>query len=210
MESTNVSVLDQQENERKQTFQDELLSKCKNVLKYSGRDIIECEITVTPNVHLVNWHPNKFIRGGKQVIDIEGNMIAEVLKDVATEYDVQQLQLIDMDIGKRRKIYFKSLQEQMNRQEGMTNDGMPRVVLKESDVEDKMTFWTSENNKYKEFLAKFGYPMPAIRHFKMIVNKGPAPTDIQAKDDRDKDLYSAMLEQNKAMMELIKNLTAKK
>lgn len=190
------------------TFETQMVQKCKNILEYKDRDVLEIEVNnFAANGVIFEWGT---LKHGKSTIEILGKHLTHFLTKVAAIEDVKQLRQYIVQHGRKRALEAKRLQDTLNNSAGFHSNGEPRSTYTQEDLEMKLADWDSANNPYKSFRENHGYAIPPIRHMKMIDNKGPRSDDAVANEETNKNIQSQLAEAHlqaaedrRAMMKLM-------
>lgn len=149
-------------------------------VQYTKRDVLEVELDIVPT-HLVTQFGE--LRGGKQRLKLLGEAIKGFMDQyVQDEEERQSIESLKRDFEKRKKKLETKLQDEVNNQK-----------LSQEEMDEQLSLFVRNENYYKSFYAAEGKDPKPIRSLKVIENHGPEATDLQAKQDRDRELTEAML-----------------
>lgn len=158
--------------------------------EYTKHDVLVLELDVVPATLITEFGA---VKGGKTRLEVLGEAIPFIEKYVADEEELETMKSLQQGFNVRKRKTFQKLQEDFEANK-----------INEDEKIEKETDFYRRNNPIVEFVKLEGRDPKPIKSIKVIENKGPRPTDLQAKDDRDKELMATMIEfmkQNSTMIQ---------
>lgn len=145
-------------------------------VEYTKHDVLMLELDVVPTTLVTEFGA---IDGGKKTrLQVLGSDIHLIEKYIAAQEELETIDQLKKSFGLKKKKFMEKLAT-----EGYDEDSR---IAKEDD-------FFAANNHYVDFWKIEGRDPKPIRSMRILENLGPRPTDLQAKDDRDKEMMATML-----------------
>lgn len=166
--------------------------------EFTKHDVLECEIDVIPMTLVTNFKQDP-VRNGKQKLEILGEAIHLFMEQyVQSEEEKELIKSLTLDFNNKKK-----------RLEARLAKELEENKINEDQMIEQIEDFVRSNNQWKSFWEMEQRDPKPIRSLRVIENKGPRATDLQAKSNQDRELMSTMLELMKQNQEVFKNLLNK-